>query len=91
MSEADDAPMEKPGDEWGMVRQIIIQCPACNGTGDGERVSREMALDAGCPEREGEKCYCRRCGGSGVEVDIDCFHDEIDEMYEAKAHETPNS
>ena len=73
MGESEEEPTEKPGNEWTgeWERQIIIQCPACNGTGDGPRITREMALDGGCPELEGTPSFCLRCGGSGVDVDID--------------------
>ena len=52
-------------------KEIIIQCPACRGTGNGPAITRGIALDAGCPEMEGNPSYCLRCGGSGVDVDIE--------------------
>jgi len=51
-------------------KQIIIQCPACDGSGNGPRITRDMALDAGCPGMEGDPSFCPRCGGSGVDVDV---------------------
>jgi len=58
-------------------KQIIIQCPACRGTGNGERITREMALDGGCPELEGTPSFCLRCGGSGADVDV--VYDDAEE------------
>jgi hypothetical protein len=40
-------------------------CHVCNGGGALGIVSREMAIDAGAPELEGQVIPCNYCGGYG--------------------------
>lgn len=62
-----------------MVRDMVVSapdpqilCPFCNGEGFieiEERVTRDMALDAECPESEGDRYFvkakCPKCKGDG--------------------------
>lgn len=76
--------------------KLEVQCPECGGSGQvpvGEHhVTREMALDAGCPEMEGtfyevEYDRCALCGGSGLvesdedPIDVPAEEFEVDDEY----------
>jgi hypothetical protein len=45
-----------------------IPCPYCVNGIAGE-VSREMAIDAGCPEMEGQPMRCAVCKGEGFLIE----------------------
>jgi hypothetical protein len=41
------------------------RCHVCNGGGILGIISKEMAMDAGAPEMEGQPLSCHYCGGYG--------------------------
>ena len=47
------------------LKETVVECPACNGSGIEGYVTRDMATDACEPTMEGMPMKCPKCKGDG--------------------------